>query len=480
MGLTQCPRCGKEVDSISQFCKRCGSDMTVEKSAVATGVMPVLHSGSVGLASEALPLESRPLVSRFRWVILGLVFLAITINYVDRLVMSILSGRLQGLYGITDIDYGYINGAFALAYASGQLLAGAWLDRVGTRIGYTVSLLAWSLASAFHAVARGPWGFGIMRGLLGISESPAYPAATKTLAEWFPKRERAFAMGFVNAGSNVGAVLAPLLVPWLAQNFGWQWAFIGTGAAGLFWLILWVPIYRRPHEHPRVSQAELAYINSDPPEPTAKVRWRTLLTFRQTWGFALGKFLTDSMWWFYMTWFPKFLYDHHQLDLKNIGLPLVIVYLMADIGSIAGGGLSSFMLHRGWTVNAARKTALLIPALAILPVMFSQQVSGLWSAVFLLGLATASHQAFSSNLYTLVSDTFPKRAVGSVAGIGGTCGYIGATIFQVIVGYAVEKHQNYTLPFICSSLAYFAAFLVIQFLMPRLKPAQFGQNPAAA
>jgi len=330
-----------------------------------------------------------------------------------------------------------------------------------------------------HALARGPWGFGIVRGLLGISESPAYPAATKTLAEWFPKRERALAMGFVNAGSNVGAVLAPLVVPWLALKYGWEWAFIGTGGAGLIWLFLWIPLYRRPEEHKSVSLAELRHIHSDPPEPTAKVRWRTLLIFPQTWGFAIGKFLTDSMWWFYMTWFPKFLFDHHQLDLKHIGLPLVIVYLMADIGSIAGGGMSSFMLHRGWSVNAARKTALLIPSLAILPVMFSQEVSGLWSAVFLLGLATASHQAFSSNLYTLVSDTFPKRAVGSVAGIGGTCGYIGATIFAIIVGYAVDKHQNYTLPFVCSALAYLVAFLCIQFLMPRLEPAAIGDASAS-
>jgi ACS family hexuronate transporter-like MFS transporter len=441
------------------------------------------HTSAGQLPGEKLPLEyssfERPVASRFRWVVLTLVFLAITINYIDRLVMSILAGDLQKLYGITDINYGYINGAFALAYASGQLMAGAWLDRVGTRIGYTVSLFCWSVASMCHAAARGPWGFGIVRGLLGISESPAYPAATKTLAEWFPKRERAFAMGFVNAGSNVGAVLAPLAVPWLALNFGWEWAFIGTGAAGLLWLILWIPLYRRPEEHPRVSVAELAYINSDPPEPTAKVRWRTLLTFPQTWAFSVGKFLTDSMWWFYMTWFPKFLYDHHQLDLQHIGLPLVIVYLMADIGSVAGGGLSSFMLHRGWSVNAARKTALLISSLAILPVMFAQQVSGLWSAVFLLGLATASHQAFSSNLYTLVSDTFPKRAVGSVAGIGGTCGYVGATIFQIIVGYAVEKHHNYTIPFLCSALAYLVAFVCIQLLMPRLAPAPIGDQAAS-
>jgi ACS family hexuronate transporter-like MFS transporter len=434
-------------------------------------------NGGGGVAlQEALPLEyaamDRPAASSFRWVVLTLVFLAITINYVDRLVMGILAGDLQKLYYIDDIKYGYIQAAFAISYALGQLASGAWLDRVGTRIGYTVSVLGWSVASMLHAVARGPWGFGIMRGLLGVSESPAYPAATKTLAEWFPKRERALAMGFVNAGSNVGAILAPLVVPWLAVNYGWEWAFIGTGGAGLIWLFLWIPLYRRPQEHPRVSEAELAHIHSDPPEPAGRTRWATLVTFPQAWAFAIGKFLTDSMWWFYMTWFPKFLYDHHGLDLKTIGLPLIVVYVMADVGSIAGGWLSSSMIHRGWSVNAARKTALLVAALAITPVMFAQNVTGLWGAVALLGLATASHQAFSSNLYTLVSDTFPKRAVGSVAGMGGTLGYVGATIFQIVVGYSVEGHHNYVVPFVCSGLAYLVAFGVIQLLMPKLEPAR--------
>ncbi|HEY7117851.1 MAG TPA: MFS transporter [Tepidisphaeraceae bacterium] len=430
--------------------------------------------------AEVLPLQHGPTPTRFRWVVLTLVFLAITINYVDRLVMGILAGDLQKLYRIDDVQYGYIQGAFALSYAAGQLAAGAWLDRVGTRIGYTLSLLGWSIASMLHAVARGPWGFGIMRGLLGVSESPAYPAATKTLAEWFPRRERALAMGFVNAGSNVGAILAPLAVPWLAVNYGWEWAFIGTGGAGLIWLFLWVPLYRRPEEHPRVSAAELAHIQSDPPEPTGKVRWAKLLTYKQAWAFAIGKFLTDSMWWFYMTWFPKFLYDHHQLNLKTIGLPLVVVYVMADVGSIAGGWLSSSLIHRGWGVNAARKTALLICAVAIVPVMFAQNVTGLWGAVALLGLATASHQGFSSNLYTLVSDTFPKRAVGSVAGLGGTCGYVGATIFQIIVGYSVEQHNNYIVPFVCSGLAYLAAFAAIQILAPRLAAAVIENTPSDA
>lgn len=410
--------------------------------------------------------------SRFRWVVLGLVFFAITINYLDRLVMGILASDLQAIYSISNVQYGYIQSAFALSYAFGQLVSGNLLDRFGTRLGYAVALGAWSLASIFHAFARGPWGFGIMRGLLGVAESPAFPAATKTLAEWFPKRERAFAFGFVNAGTNMGAILAPLTVPWLASNYGWQWAFVGTGAVGFLWLIFWIPLYRKPAEHPRVNAAELAHINSDPPEPTVKIPWLRLLTYRQAWAFAIGKFLTDSMWWFYMTWLPKFLHDKHELNLVKIGLPLIVIYLMADVGSIAGGWLSSSMMKAGFSINRARKTALVICAIGVMPIMFAQYVDGLWPAVLILGLATASHQGFSSNLYTLVSDMFPKQAVGSVAGLGGTCGYFGASIFQIIVGYVViGANPNYLIPFVCASVAYLVAVGFIHLLAPRMEPA---------
>lgn len=421
------------------------------------------------LVGSTIPVPpSRPAASRFRWVILGLVFLATTVNYLDRMVMGILAPDLQKLYQITDLEYGYIQSAFALSYAFGQFFAGGLLDRIGVRLGFAVALLAWSMASIGHAVARGALGFGIMRGLLGVAESPNFPAATKTISEWFPRRERAFAFGFVNAGTNMGAIMAPALVPWLASSYGWQWAFVGTGAIGLVWLLVWLPLYRSPAEHPLVSQAELALIGSDPDEPMVKIPWARLFTYREAWAFAVGKFLTDSMWWFFMTWFPKFLNTQHKLSLLSIGVPLVVIYLMADVGSIAGGWISSAMIRRGATVNRARKTALFLCALGVLPVLAAQNISQLWPAVLVLGLATAAHQGFSSNLYTLVSDMFPKDSVASVAGFGGTCGYLGAALFQVFVGHMVQDSGNYLAPFLCAGSAYLVAWLVIHLLVPRI------------
>jgi ACS family hexuronate transporter-like MFS transporter len=409
----------------------------------------------------------------FRWVVLGLVFFAVTINYLDRLVMAVLAPDLQRIFNISKQEYGWIASAFALPYALGQVVSGGLLDKVGVRIGYAVSITAWSLSAVSHGLARGVMSFALVRGALGVAESPAFPAATKTLAEWFPKRERAFAFGFINAGSNMGAILAPTLVPLLAGEnaMHWQFAFYVTGGVGLLWLLLWLPLYRPPERHPRVSPAELAHIQSDPPEPTTRVPWIKLISYPQAWAFASGKFLTDSMWWFYMSWFPNFLHDRHGLDLLHIGLPLVIIYIMSDMGSIAGGWLSSSMMKSGFSLNVARKTALLIPALGVMPIIFAQGVDGLWPAVLLMGLATASHQAFSSNLYTLVSDMFPKRAVGSIAGFGGMCGYFGAAMFQPVVGYLVDEHNNYTIPFICAGTAYLAAVALIHVLAPRMRPA---------
>jgi ACS family hexuronate transporter-like MFS transporter len=358
------------------------------------------------------------------------------------------------------------------------MAAGRWLDWIGTRIGYAVALVSWSVASMLHAVVGSAWGFGIARGLLGVTESPAYPAATKTLAEWFPRKERALAMGFVNAGSNIGAIAAPMLVPWLALNFGWQWAFIVTGAIGLVWIVFWIPLYRHPQEHPRVSAKELAHINSDPAEPAGRVRWSRLLTHRQTWGFALGKFMTDPIWSFYLFWFPSFLHDRHGVGLNAVAAPLIVAYVMADFGSIAGGWFSSRMIHRGWTVNRARKTAIVLSTICILPAAFTSVVDGMWTATLIVGLALAGHQGFSSNLYTLVSDTYPKRAVGSVAGMGGTFGYIGYTLFGILTGWILTvTHKNYTPSFIICALAYVVAFLCIHVLMPRLEPVKIGNEP---
>ena len=447
--------------------------------------------------AEALPLSPADPTgrrTRYRWVILGLIFAGTTINYVDRHVLNILGPYLQNLYSISKIEWGYVGAAFAWSYAFGQVISGAFLDKVGIRLGYPLGLALWSLVSILHAAAvgLGTWvggglyawfgiavggaavGFILMRALLGLTEGPNFPAATKTLSEWFPKKERALAMGWVNAGTNIGILIALLIVEPITSRFGWQWAFVVSGALGLFWLTFWIPLYRRPADHPRVSPAELAYINSDRAEPATPIRWRALLTYRQTWAFAIAKFITDAMWWFYMVWFANFLYDRYGLDLKRIGLPLITVYLIADVGSVAGGWVSSTMIHRGYTVNRARKTALFLCALLVVPIMFAAMPGKdwIWVSVILLGLATAGHQGFSSNLFTLVSDTFPRRACGSVAGLGGFFGYIGGALFSAITGYVLTWTGNqYGGLFFVAGVAYLVALLIIHLLMPRLEPA---------
>jgi MFS transporter, ACS family, hexuronate transporter len=410
-------------------------------------------------------------MTRFRWVILAMVFVGTTLNYLDRSIMGVLATTLQERYGITDVQYGYTQAAFAFSYGLSQTISGGLLDRFGARMVYAIALAAWSFSAMGHALARTALGFGIARALLGISESPNFPAAAKILAEWFPKRERALAFGFINAGTNMGAILAPALVPILADTYGWQSAFILLGGLGLLWLCIWLPVYRSPEEHSRVSPEELAYIQSDPPEPIVKVPWVKLITYRQAWAFGIAKALTDSMWWFYITWLPKFLNKQYGLDLLHIGPPLIIIYLMSDVGSVSGGWISSSLINRGASINRARKTALVICALGVLPILFAEEVSEQWMAVIILGLATAGHQGFSSNLYTLVSDMFPRRAVASVAGFGGMCGYCGAALFQVFVGYSVETQHNYFLPFVCAAAAYFVAIVVIQILVPRVEQA---------
>lgn len=445
--------------------------------------MPTTSSEGVTLAStpavpaeavNAIPVDyvSGHRATRFRWVVLALVFFAITINYIDRMVMGLVAPGLREEFHIDAKAYGYITAAFGLSYALGQAISGRWLDWVGTRIGYAVALASWSIASMLHAFAGSALGFGLMRGLLGITESPAYPAANKTLAEWFPKKERALAMGFANAGANVGAILAPIMVAYLVANHGWKWAFIGTGAIGLIWLFFWIPLYRRPAEHPRVSADELSYINSDPPEPQGKVRWLRLLTFRQAWGFALGKLLTDPIWSFYLFWLPTFFKDRFGVNLSGVALPMVVIYLMADVGSIGGGWMSSALIKSGWSINAARKLTLLICALLVVPAAFISTVSHMWTAVLIAGLALSAHQGFSSNLYTLVSDTFPRRVVGSVSGLGGTFGYIGTTLYMAATGWILSLTNNNYLPiFIICGSAYLVALSIIHLTMPRLEPA---------
>ena len=411
-----------------------------------------------------------------RWWICALLFFATTINYVDRSVLSVLAPELKKTIGWDDVQFGYINAAFPLAYALGFLVAGWLIDRFGTRAVYAVSLILWSLAAAGHAFARTATHFAIARFCLGIGESGNFPSAIKATAEWFPRRERALATGIFNAGSNVGAVLAPALVPFLFARWGWQSAFIATGLIGIIWVAFWLPLYRRPSEHPKLSTKELAFIESDPVEPQVRVSWAKLLTYPQTWTFAVGKFLTDCIWWFYLFWFPTFMADTFGVDIRTIGPPMIAVYLMADVGSVSGGWFSSFLLKRGVSTNAARKSAMLVCALCVVPVSMAPFVQGKWTAVLLIGLATAAHQGFSANLFTLASDLFPKRAVGSVVGIGGFAGAIGGFFLLLASGYIKKVTGSYGILFGIAATVYLLALLAIHLLSPGLKPAALEET----
>jgi MFS transporter, ACS family, hexuronate transporter len=427
----------------------------------------VHHVSPAGTAAPAV-------VSRghVRWVICALLFFATTINYVDRAVFGVLGQTLRDEFGWSATKFGDVNAAFTLAYAIGFLFVGWFIDRVGTRWGYTICLIIWSLAAAAHALARGTWGFMIARFALGIGESGNFPAAIKTTAEWFPRKERATATGIFNAGSNIGAIVAPAVVPFIAITWGWQAAFLITGLAGLTWVAFWMPLYRKPTEHPSLTAAELAYIQSDPPDPAVSVPWTRLIRFRQTWAFAIGKFMTDSIWWFYLFWFPVVMADRFGIDLKSIGLPMITVYLLADVGSVGGGWLSSHLLTRGWSTNAARKTAMLACALCIVPVVFAAITTSEWMAVWLVGLAAAAHQGFSANLFTLTSDMFPRKAVGSVVGIGGFAGAMGGFFLNMGAGRLRDMFGSYVPVFLLASVAYLTALALIHLLVPRLAPAR--------
>jgi ACS family hexuronate transporter-like MFS transporter len=412
------------------------------------------------------------LIGRYRWRICALCFFATTINYVDRQVLGVLAPDLQRVFGWNELQYSNLVNAFQGAYALGLLVAGNFIDRVGTRLGYAVAIGIWSLATIGTGFAHTVFGFSVARSALGIGESGNFPAAIKTIAEWFPRKERAFATGIFNSGANIGAVLAPILVPWLMVRYGWQSAFLVTGSLSALWIIPWLVMYRPPQDHPGVSRAELNYIQSDPPEPVSKVRWIELLTHRQTWAFVIGKFMTDPIWWFFMFWLPKFLNSKHGLSITELGWPLVIVYNFATLGSIGGGWLAARFLKRGWSVNRARKTAMLTCAIAVTPIMFAASVSSLWVAVGLIGLATAAHQGWSANIFTLASDMFPNRAVGSVVGMGGFGGAVGGMVIATFTGFVLQLTGSYVPMFILAGSVYLIALLIIQLLAPRLEPAE--------
>lgn len=429
-----------------------------------------------GVAASAVSARAR--VGYFRWTICALLFFATTINYIDRQVLSILAPDLRHTIGWSEVEYGRIVASFQVAYGIGLLLTGRLLDRVGTRLGYALAIAVWSLAAMAHALARSALGFGIARFSLGLGEAANFPAAIKTVAEWFPKKERAFATGIFNAGTNVGAVVAPAVVPFIALSYGWPWAFILTGAIGFLWLAVWWWIYRPPESHPRLSREEFAYIRSDPEEPATPVPWLKLMGYRQTWAFALGKFMTDPIWWFYLFWLPPFLNARHGITLSGMGPPLIAVYLIADVGSVGGGWLSSFLIKRGWSINAGRKTAMLVCALCVVPIVFASEVSSLWGAVGLVGLAAAAHQGWSANIFTLASDMFPRRAVGSVVGFGGMAGAVGGALIAETVGQLLQWTGSYLPAFLLAGSAYLLALLVIQVLVPHLAPAPLdGKRP---
>jgi ACS family hexuronate transporter-like MFS transporter len=414
----------------------------------------------------------------FRWVICGLLFFATTINYIDRQIIAILKKPLQEEFHWSETDFANIVFAFQLAYAIGYCVGGRLMDRLGVRLGYGLAVVVWSLAAMGHGLMRTVFGFQAARFVLGLSEGGNFPAAVKSVGEWFPQRERALATGIFNAGSNVGALITPLVVPWLTHHFGWPAAFWITGSLGFAWLAAWWLLYEAPQRHTRVRAAELALIQSDPPDPAVNISWVQLLGHRQTWAFAVGMFCTSPIWWMYLYWAPDFFYKNYGFDLKNIGLPLVVIYLMTDVGSVAGGWLSSALLKRGWSVNAARKTALLVCALCVIPIFLASRVSNLWLAVFLIGLAASAHQGFSANLYTLVSDTVPRKAVSSVVGLGGMAGAVGGMLIAKFMGYILDKTGSYLIPFAIPGFAYLTALAVIHVLLPRLEPMKLPPGGA--
>lgn len=450
-------------------------------------------SSPVSAAAPSAPAvtQAATTVGRFRWYICGLLFLASVINYIDRQVLSILKPTLQQQFGWSELDYGDIVFAFQLAYAIGFLAAGRLMDRLGTRLGFTLAIVLWSLAGM--ATAEVLWfgpaaaallaaggltysasvaGFIAARFALGLGESGNFPGAIKTVAEWFPKKERAFATGLFNAGTNVGALVAPLVVPWITLRYGWYWAFIWTGALGFIWVAAWWLLYRAPDEHPRVSASELAYIRSDPPDPVVKVSWSRIVPTRQAWAFAAAKFMTDPIWWLYLFWMPDFLVRNHGLTLADMALPLMVIYIVADVGSVAGGWLSSALIKRGWSVNAARKTAMGACAICVVPIVLASTTTSLWFAVALISIAAAAHQGWSANVYTLVSDTFPKQAVGSVIGFGGMLGAVGGMLIAKLTAYILQMTGSYVTVFLIAGSAYLLALAVVHLLNPRHEPAR--------
>ena len=428
-------------------------------------------------------------LGRYRWTICALVFFATTINYLDRAVISLLKSTLSKELSWTENDYANIVIAFQLCYAIGFLGAGRLIDKLGTKIGYAMATTLWSIAAIGHGFVTNTLGFFVARGALGVTESGNFPAAIKTVAEWFPKKERAFATGIFNSGANIGAIIAPLTVPFIAAQYGWKWAFILTGLIGIIWLVLWFIFYEVPAKHKKLSVAEFEYIRGDADEQAAEalvanknISWSKLLTYRQTWAFALGKFLTDPVWWFYLFWLPDFLEKQYHLSKTEIALPLALAYILSTIGSVFGGWLPMQFVKLGWPIFRARKTAMLIFGLCAIPVLSAQYIGGfnMWLAVCVIGFAMAAHQAWSANIFTTVSDMFPKSTTASVTGIGGMFGALGGILIAKSAGKLFDYYKSindgptgYLIMFLICGLIYIVAWFVMHLLVPKLKKIDF-------
>jgi ACS family hexuronate transporter-like MFS transporter len=410
--------------------------------------------------------------SHARWIICALLFFAASVNYMDRQVIGLLKPTLQLQFGWTEEGYSNIVVAFQLAYGLGLLFIGKLIDRIGTRKGFSLAVLFWSVSAMAHAAAASIFQFAVARFSLGIGESGSFPASIKAVAEWFPKKERALATGIFNSGTNVGAIITPLMVPWLTLQFGWRMAFIATGALGLVWIAAWLVLYQRPEQSPLVSAEELALIHSDPQGREDIVPWRTLLRLRQAWAVGLGKMFTDPIWFVYLFWMPDFLSRNLKLDLRGMALPLFVIYSGASAGSVAGGWLSSWLLKKKWTLNASRKTAMLVCALAVTPIMLAAVIRDAWVAVGLVALAAGAHQGWSANIYTLASDMFPRSAVASVVGFATLLGAFSGMFISKAVGYILQGTGSYVPVFVLAGSAYLVALAFVQVLAPRLERAQ--------
>lgn len=413
-------------------------------------------------------------IKHLRWWVCGLLFFATVVNYIDRQVLGTLAPDLQKQIGWTESEYSGIVIWFQIAYAVMFLVWGGVLDKIGVKLGFAIGLVVWSVAGMGHALAASAFGFSVARFFLGVGEAVNFPASVKTVAEWFPKKERALATGIFNAGTNVGAIIAPATAIYLSLWFGWQSAFIFTGAVGFLWLIFWWVLYQKPEDHPRLADEELKLIRDGEVEAVEKkTPWLALLGYRQTWAFAIGKLMTDPVWWFYLFWLPKFLNKNFGIEKAALIPYLTAVYIIADIGSVGGGYLSSALIKRGWTVNRARKLALFVFAAVMPLVTIAHFTKSVWTAVLMVGIAAGAHQGWSANLFTLTTDLFPRKAVGSVVGIGSCAGAIGGILMPLYIGKVLDANPSYYLPmFIIAGVTYVLAWVAINFLVPKMEPAK--------